>query len=392
MQNNMFKKCIGFVVAALVLGTILGPTANSEISGNEQVIDTFANYGASNNLGGYTDITVQEAQNLLTDTSNGVQIPIDVRTDGEWYNERIDTPYPEEPKHYCLSNLQDENGLQEFISIYNGMDIVVYCKSGGRSGSAVQIIDGSEFNGKIYNMLGGITAWKGAGFQTKTGNQPPDQPDKPSGPTTCNIEGSYTFSTAATDPDDDTIKYGYDWNGDSIVDEWTCYYLPGAQVNMSHKWISTGTYNVKVIAEDNVGDQSDFSEILTVVLFENNPPDIPNMAGPSSGKAGEEHRYTISAIDSDGDDVYYFIDWGDGEVEEWIGPYDSDEEITLPHSWDEKDDYTIKVKAKDVYDAESSWATLEVSMPKSKAVGMLFLRFLENHLHLFPLLQQILGL
>jgi len=383
---------MGFVVAALMLGVILGPTVNSETSENEQMIDTFVNYDSSSNLGGYTDITVQEARDLLTDTSNGIQIPIDVRTDSEWHNERIDTPYPEEPKHYCLLNLQDENGLQEFISTYNGMDIVVYCKSGGRSGSAVQIIDGSEFNGKIYNMLGGITAWKGAGFPTKTGNQPPNQPDKPSGPITCNIEISYTFSTTTTDPNDDTIKYGWDWNGDSIVDEWTSYYLPGTQVNMSHAWISTGTYNVKVIAEDNVGDQSNFSEALTVFISVNTPPDTPNITGPSSGKAGEEHQYTIGTIDSDGDDVYYFIDWGDGEVEEWIGPCGSDEEITLSHSWDEKDDYTIKAKAKDVYDAESSWAILEVSMPKSKAVSMLFLQFLENHLHLFLLLQQILGL
>jgi len=59
-------------------------------------------------LDGYTDISVQEAWDMLNDPSpsNGIQIPIDVRTDSEWYGERINTPYPEDPRHYCLSDLQ----------------------------------------------------------------------------------------------------------------------------------------------------------------------------------------------------------------------------------------------------------------------------------------------
>ena len=45
-------------------------------------------------LYGYTDILVQEAWGMLNDPSlsNGIQIPIDVRTDSEWYGERIDNP------------------------------------------------------------------------------------------------------------------------------------------------------------------------------------------------------------------------------------------------------------------------------------------------------------
>ena len=56
------------------------------------------------------------------------------------------------------------------------------------------------------------------------------------------------------------------------------------------------------------------------------------------------------------------------------------------------------IKAKDVFDEESDWGTLEVSMPKSKAINTmpLFLRFLENfferYLNAFPILRQLLGL
>ncbi len=55
--------------------------------------------------------------------------------------------------------------------------------------------------------------------------------------------------------------------------------------------------------------------------------------------------------------------------------------------------YNIQTKVKDYpFGFESEWATLEVGMPKNKATNSLFLRSLENHPRLFPLLQQLLGL
>ena len=119
--------------------------------------------------------------------------------------------------------------------------------AGSRSRSAALILVNNEFNGTIYNMLGGITEWKGEGYPTKVGNQPPYQPDKPSGQIIVNIGISYSYYTITTDPDNDTVKYGWDWNGDSIVDEWTDYNLSGTSNNMSHSWNTTGTDNVKVI-------------------------------------------------------------------------------------------------------------------------------------------------
>jgi hypothetical protein len=121
-------------------------------------------------------------------------------------------------------------------------------------------------------------------------------------------------------------------------------------------------------------------------------PTIPDINGPSSGKAGEEQDYTVSAIDPDGDDVIYMVDWGDDTGEEEFGPYTSGEEKTLSHTWSEKDTYTIKVMAKDIYDTESEWTELEVEMPKTKDVRSPFLTFLQNHPLLFPLIRQILEL
>ena len=81
--------------------------------------------------------------------------------------------------------------------------------------------------------------------------------------------------------------------------------------------------------------------------------------------------------------------WGD-ETSDWIGPYDSGATISTAHIWDEKGDYNIKVKAKDVHGEESPWSDpLPITMPKNKAINP-FLLFLERLMERFPILEQIL--
>lgn len=98
----------------------------------------------------------------------------------------------------------------------------------------------------------------------------------------------------------------------------------------------------------------------------NNPPYPPAITGPTSGKPRVKYTYTIVTIDPDGDDVYYFIDWGDFTNSGWIGPYSPGEEVTVTHRWLIQGTYTVRAKAKDVYGAESDWSTLSVTMPKNK--------------------------
>jgi rhodanese-related sulfurtransferase len=113
------------------------------------------------------DITVEEAWNLLNNTSNGIQIPIDVRTENEWKNEHIDTPSPENPQHHNYLEWSNPSILQDFISNFNGKELIIYCGVGGRSKTAANILIENEFNGIVYNMLGGITDWKNKGYPTE---------------------------------------------------------------------------------------------------------------------------------------------------------------------------------------------------------------------------------
>lgn len=64
----------------------------------------------------------------------------------------------------------------------------------------------------------------------------------------------------------------------------------------------------------------------------------------------------------------------------------------MTHTWSEKSNYTVIVKAKDVFDKESDLATLEVSMPKNSAICTPFFSILKNHPHMFPILRYILEL
>lgn len=125
----------------------------------------------------------------------------------------------------------------------------------------------------------------------------------------------------------------------------------------------------------------------------NQAPNAPNIDGPTSGKPGVKYDYSIVATDPDGDDVVYFVDWGDETNTSWTEPNASGTTITLQHTFIKKGTYTIRCKAKDIYGAESDWATLEVKMPTSYNIPMLWFweRLLERFPQAFPVLRHLLG-
>jgi hypothetical protein len=131
-------------------------------------------------------------------------------------------------------------------------------------------------------------------------------------------------------------------------------------------------------------------------LFEDEsiPPYKPNIIGPISGETGISYDYTFNSIDPDDDAIQFIIQWGDNIIDERTEYIGSGENITISHTWDEEDTYTIRVKAKDINDAESDWATLEVSMPKSKSFNLkdFLTSFLDDHPLMFPVLGQLIGL
>jgi hypothetical protein len=132
---------------------------------------------------------------------------------------------------------------------------------------------------------------------------------------------------------------------------------------------------------------------ITEVLI-NSQPEIPDKPdGPTKIKVNEETNYSTSSIDLDGDEIWFMWKWGDGNMTDWLGPYNSGDNASASHTWSESSNYQIKVKAKDTFGQETNWSEpLMVEVEKSKSINRPFINFLNSHPNLFPLLQLLVQL
>jgi len=177
--------------------------------------------------------------------------------------------------------------------------------------------------------------------------------------------------------------YTFEWDLDNDGD-----YGDATGKSASKSWSTIGTYTIGIKVTDNIGTTDTDTAQVSITFRAPNKPSKPS--GSTSGKANTDYTYTSSTTDPDGDDVFYLFDWDDGTDSGWLGPYDSGDTVTASHTWTEKGDYQIKVKAKDTYGVYSPWSDpLPITMPKNKAINPLLL-FLERLMERFPILEQIL--
>jgi hypothetical protein len=191
-------------------------------------------------------------------------------------------------------------------------------------------------------------------------------PAKPvlTGPTSGVINEEYTYSVVTTEPDGEDIYYLIEW-GDGTNSGWLGPFNSGEQTSAQKSWSAAATYTVRAKAKDVNQVSSEWSDSLLVTITVDRPPNTPTINGPAEGKPGTSYLYTFTTTDPDGDMVYYYIDWGDSQVDEWVGPYNSGATAGITHQWAEAGNYTIQAKAKDIFGAESDWGTLEITMPLS---------------------------
>lgn len=158
--------------------------------------------------------------------------------------------------------------------------------------------------------------------------------------------------------------------------------------NFDHYINPSGQMTFLLYAER--GSYRTFHDFFSVKISKiNDAPNEPTIEGPSTGIIGIEYNYTINTKDPDGNDVYYYIDWDDGNTDEWIGPYNSETNITISHLWEKRGTYGVKVKAKDTFDSESDWTELWVSIPRNKPVYNILFRWITER---FPMFSRILNI
>jgi len=193
-------------------------------------------------------------------------------------------------------------------------------------------------------------------------NHPPEPPII-NGPTEGAVNTEYTFwINLPTDPDGDEMFLRWDW-GDGTITNWLGPYPSGSIASASHMWIHAGVYEIRAQLKDPYGAESNLSDPHILTIYDNHPPETPDIQGTTTGKPGAMYLYTFTTTDPETDEVFYYIDWGDGQNTSWLGPYSSGAQKTASHSWSHTGTYQVRIKAKDTWGAESDWKTLQVSMP-----------------------------
>ncbi len=120
----------------------------------------------------------------------------------------------------------------------------------------------------------------------------------------------------------------------------------------------------------------------------NQPPNDPRMFGPTSGIIGRPYFFVITTSDPENQNVSYFIDWGDGTSTGWTPYFNSGKEVKYTHTWYKVDEFTIRCKAKDIYNAESNWSSIVMPIAKNKVNDYSLLNLSEKFTTM-PLLSNI---
>ena len=116
---------------------------------------------------GCIDKRAEDIYKMLTEEPSQI-ILLDVRTKAEYEEEHIQIEGVE-TKNIPLSEIEER--LNE---LNKSKVLIVYCRSGVRSRQACEIL--AQHNFTVFNLEGGITAWKAAGYPTTAFMQPSPTP------------------------------------------------------------------------------------------------------------------------------------------------------------------------------------------------------------------------
>ena len=328
-------------------------------------------------------------------TSNdGNNLKVYENTASEWlytYTININIEYADYI-HLTLQHAGTSSGSDHYYFWQNGYAAVFYFEYTmtpyyHTAQDTIQHINASYAAKNIRLILATLAELSEASYLSN----PPAKPVI-TGPTTGILNVMYTYTVNTTEPEGEDVYYFIDW-GDGTNTGWLGPHSPGTPTTAQKSWNATATYTVKTMAKDIHGVTSEWSDPILVSIISDSPPNTPTIDGKARGAVGTPYPYTFTTVDVNGDDVYYYIDWGDGQVEEWVGPYNTGEDVEISHQWDTKGTYTIRAKAKDIYDIESNWGTLKVVMPieYSYTTHGFLEHLFETFPRAFPILRHLMG-
>jgi hypothetical protein len=150
-------------------------------------------------------------------------------------------------------------------------------------------------------------------------NNPPTPPTQPTGRTFIRRGVTYIYSSSAFDPDNDTVRLRFDW-GDGTYSNWTKYVPTNTTISLSHKWRKISSYNISVIAQDEHGANSNWSDTLFVTISstslkkEKSVINIKTSSNKISVNKVVQFNASSSYIPDDTIVSYHWL-FGDGEIQ-----------------------------------------------------------------------------
>jgi len=215
----------------------------------------------------------------------------------------------------------------------------------------------------------------------------------------CTVYTSDTPIAYANGPYDGEVGEEIEFDGDVSggTAPYTFYWEFGDgntsdEQNPVHIYEMPGEYIANFSVVDDYDIESNIDNATVTILEANDPPNKPDTpTGPASGKAGDQYTYECTGTDPDGDDIEFFFDWGDGSNSGWVGPIASGATASASHTWDDQDDFEIKVKTRDPRGEESPWSDpLPITMPHALVFNLQV--FFEKLFERFPILEMLFNI
>jgi len=157
--------------------------------------------------------------------------------------------------------------------------------------------------------------------------------------------------------------YSHEDHGSVYVFNKTNSWIQDAEINASHANIgdafgysvslSGNTSLIGAMFSDDMGDSSGSAYVFK---GPNLSPNTPSIKGPTWGIINTGYNFSSTIIDPSGDTLFCLWDWGDGNVSSWLGPYSSEQTVTLSHNWTQTGTYEIRLKLKNLHGHESNWS------------------------------------
>ena len=126
-------------------------------------------------------------------------------------------------------------------------------------------------------------------------NQPPNTPHIPQGPATGEQGTVLTFTSRASDPDQDDVYLKFKF-GDGSTGDWIGPYESGETVAVTHSYEENGVYEITVKAKDTHDEESDWSTAFSITIQET-PTDPSLFIAVSPETIYETDSFTVTVTD-----------------------------------------------------------------------------------------------